>query len=360
MIKSMHIKNFQSHKETTLHFHPGINAIIGPSNNGKSAIQRAFNWVFKNKPLGLSFVSYWNRDKNGNPKVATSVCVEMDEEEVQRVRDKEFNGYRIYRGDELLVKLDGGTEVPEAVLSRLHMSDVNVQNQTDPHFLLSTGAGEVARFFNRIVRLDFIDKLLSTTESRKRGYGQDKKDAVRRIGEVENEISLLQWTERASQLINKAEVIESRLEAASTQKRAISDLLTNIQKTQTFLDGLDFIPVAEKLVSKIEKLNVNIKSLQQEEKRITTIIDGIVHHQAYIETLPDIKKSRELIAEIEEIDKKIKQKQQKIETITSITSGISKHERIIRDCEEEISVLLKKLPEVCPFCGGPLAKLKEG
>ena len=38
MIKSLEIKNVQSHKNSRLEFSPGINALVGTSNNGKSAI----------------------------------------------------------------------------------------------------------------------------------------------------------------------------------------------------------------------------------------------------------------------------------------------------------------------------------
>ena len=67
MISGLLLKNFQSHKKTILHFHPGVNAIIGKSNSGKTAILRALYWIIYNRPSGISFVSFWNRDKKGNP-----------------------------------------------------------------------------------------------------------------------------------------------------------------------------------------------------------------------------------------------------------------------------------------------------
>ena len=37
MISSVHIKNFQKHKDLSLEFTPGINVITGKSDAGKSA-----------------------------------------------------------------------------------------------------------------------------------------------------------------------------------------------------------------------------------------------------------------------------------------------------------------------------------
>ena len=38
MIKSIQLKNFQSHRDTTLRLSPGVNVIVGDPQNGKTAI----------------------------------------------------------------------------------------------------------------------------------------------------------------------------------------------------------------------------------------------------------------------------------------------------------------------------------
>ena len=59
MIKSLSIKNYQSHKDSYLEFSEGVNCILGGSDNGKTAIIRAINWIMTNRPLGESFRSNW-------------------------------------------------------------------------------------------------------------------------------------------------------------------------------------------------------------------------------------------------------------------------------------------------------------
>ena len=67
MIRKLNIQNIQSHKNTELEFSPGINAIVGSSNNGKSAILRALYWVRYNRPLGIdNLLSHWACDIKGN------------------------------------------------------------------------------------------------------------------------------------------------------------------------------------------------------------------------------------------------------------------------------------------------------
>ena len=49
-IKSIKIKNFQSWKDETITFEPGLNLILGTSHSGKSAILRAISFVLYNYP----------------------------------------------------------------------------------------------------------------------------------------------------------------------------------------------------------------------------------------------------------------------------------------------------------------------
>jgi DNA repair protein SbcC/Rad50 len=44
-INKVRIENFQSHEDTLMEFHKGLNVITGPSDHGKSAVMRAIKWV---------------------------------------------------------------------------------------------------------------------------------------------------------------------------------------------------------------------------------------------------------------------------------------------------------------------------
>lgn len=55
-VKTLRIKNFQSHADQFLEFSPKMNLLVGESDNGKSAILRAIYWVYTGKPNGTSIV----------------------------------------------------------------------------------------------------------------------------------------------------------------------------------------------------------------------------------------------------------------------------------------------------------------
>lgn len=164
MIESIKIKNFQSHKASQLKFHPQVNTIVGSSDSGKTAVMRALFWVIQNRPLGTAFFSHWATDKKGEQIEPTWANVIINGVKIRRTRYKENNSYMV--GAKSLEAM--GKAVPEEIIQTFNLTEVNIQRQMDSPFLLSESAGEVARFFNRIIRLDIIDSFLSAAESKKR------------------------------------------------------------------------------------------------------------------------------------------------------------------------------------------------
>ena len=165
MIDSIRIKNIQSHKDTELDFCPGINVIVGSSNNGKTAVLRALYWSIYNRPLGIdTLCSHWALDEKGNIKDEMSVEVKKGNDTLIRRKTKTTNQY-ILNDDELnAIK----TDVPPAVNDFYKLNETNIQRQQDAPFLVSSSSGEVAKYFNGIARLDVIDRILSYAEQTKR------------------------------------------------------------------------------------------------------------------------------------------------------------------------------------------------
>jgi exonuclease SbcC len=53
MIKSIKIQNFETHIKTHLDLHPGVNVIVGESDEGKSGIIRSIKWNAKKQTAGI-------------------------------------------------------------------------------------------------------------------------------------------------------------------------------------------------------------------------------------------------------------------------------------------------------------------
>ena len=118
MINKIELINFESHKHTVLDISKGVNAIIGESEHGKSAILRAIYWVSFNRPSGDEFRSKWGGD--------TKVTLSLDEYQIVREKSKKENCYKIINNtNKKEKKLSGfGQSVPKEVVDILKITSL--------------------------------------------------------------------------------------------------------------------------------------------------------------------------------------------------------------------------------------------
>ena len=250
MIRSINIKNIQSHKDTTLEFSPGINAIVGSSNNGKSAVLRALYWAVYNRPLGTdTLLSHWATDKKGNQIAPMSVTVENDNGTVTRRRTKTENQYIVNDEELNVVK----TDVPTQVEELLRLSDTNIQKQQDAPFLLSLTSGQVAQYFNKTVRLDVIDKVLSNAESKRRKTMNDIKQTEELLAEFENKKEKYSWLNAVEKLLVKYDNITSKVEQNRQQIETLRQQVEEFDKCKKITAKLNSIVAVKKTVAELQK-----------------------------------------------------------------------------------------------------------
>lgn len=214
MITTLSLQNFQSHEETTLHLLPGVNVIVGSSNSGKSALMRGLSWLINSRPSGAAFVSHWNQDKKGEPMENTSVFLKTEEgHEILRLRAKGINAYMLNGKTMEAVR----TDVPAEITTALNLNEINVQRQMDGPFLLSESSAEVARFFNRIIRLDVIDTVLAEAERQRRSLNQEVAATTAEHSKIQGQIENLDWVDGAAALLAKATKVSERIDLSRRQ-----------------------------------------------------------------------------------------------------------------------------------------------
>jgi len=331
MIKKLSIQNYQSHRDTELEFHPGVNAIIGESDQGKSAIFRSLWWLYKNRPVGLNDASFWIRERD---KLIDefSATIETEKGIITRVRSGDRNSYLL--PTQVFDAI--GTDVPTQVEEFLNFSEVNIAEQHAPHFLLSQSGPDIARFLNRVVRIDIIDTVLSNIDMTKRAVSKDIKQHTSTIESLRKEIDTYQWVDKAQQL--------------STQYRTIWNQIQEIEVAGGLLDAQ-----AEELEKEIKKI-VNLpfdaivsaietwKELQQKIASITTNMAIFEQEANQIEEYMKQKNSVQsetaltLCAQYEGINTQIKEKEKDIKVLDEEAELLYGYVKIQHDS--------RKLPEI--------------
>ena len=168
MIRSVDIYNFQSHADTHLDFSPGVNVLVGKSNEGKSASLRSILWVITNRPLGSSFVRHGQDD--------CSVTIrKTDDVEVIRAKGKDGNTYALKtEGSADPVTFTAfGSDPPPQVVDALNITDTNIQRQFQPYFLVFDSPGQVAEHIRRVTKLYEIDIVIDLIQKDSRKNQSD-------------------------------------------------------------------------------------------------------------------------------------------------------------------------------------------
>lgn len=342
MIKSVELKNIQSHENTRLEFDKGINVIVGSSNSGKSAILRGLFWVRYNRPLGVdTLASHWALTDKGDLKKEMSVTVENDSGTVERRRAKGDNQY-IVNGKVLdVVKSDVPVDV-EAVLA---LSDTNIQKQLDEPFLLSKTSGEVARYFNRVVRLDIIDTVLGKAESSKRKIQSDIKSAESQVADCKEKLEGFGWLEEAGKLIGKYQRASER---NSELKKAVGVLSESLVEYQQYSEKIIDLDKQKKLADVIERQMRMATDLAGDVSRLFESIRQFESVKVY----PDFAEQKKLVLKIEKWDE-----HRLLADVTALKASVVQYGiqmTHVENSEKEIACLKEQLPAVCPLCGSPL------
>ncbi len=288
MIKSIELGYFQAHTYSRLMLSEGVNAIIGVSDSGKTAILRALQWLLTNRPSGTGYIS-----NAAGANDATMVRVNFDNGCAER--------WKAGAGNKNQYIVDGivfdavGTGVPEEVEKLIQMNDINVQLQMDAPFLLSKSAGETSMYFNNIIGLDVIDASLKEANRLAKTYNRDAAAFEARATALMGSIDQLDWIDNAEGDLARMEKLILRQAGKTKQYNELNELLTCMEELEVTIAELAWIDDARKLIARVEKVQEQVATTSAEYHAIQTFIVAIENEERLIAQLTtEIVKSKRL------------------------------------------------------------------
>lgn len=347
MINKVKIQNFQSHANSELEFHPGVNVIIGASDSGKSAIIRSLNWVVRNRPSGDSIKSWWGGD--------TSVEITTNEGIVKRIKGKEGDSCIVTKEGKEIVLKAFGTSVPAEVSALLNIDDVNLQKQLDSPFLLSETPGAVAKHFNKVANLDKIDLAQQNIQKEIRAttslISLRKKD----LEEKQEELSKYANLEEIEQELEKIEAMQVKIKTLNSKIESIGSIINGIAEVDLQLS--DILPVLEleEKVKEIFSIVEQEKELELEIKQAETLIKECKRIDKKLQGFEFIVQPEAQVNKILQIIEKEKQVSDKITNVRDLLSVLQYNTNNIKKSTQKLNALEetfhKEMPDVCPLCG---------
>ncbi|MFH1914043.1 MAG: AAA family ATPase [Pseudomonadota bacterium] len=226
MIRSIILENFMAHERTELALGPGITALTGANNTGKSAIVEALRCVATNPAFSHCI-------RHGAKQARVTVVLD-DGAKVVWIRKKRSAGYEITlpgrdEPEEPFWKLQG--KVPDEVRALLRLDlveletgdpvDVHLGNQREPIFLLNRPESNVAAFFAASTESAHLLAMQNTLKTRTTEAKRNERELETRRERIEAQLDTLADLPDIALRMDEA----SRLEASAKELQAAVPVL---------------------------------------------------------------------------------------------------------------------------------------
>lgn len=276
-IKSLNLKNFMSHKDTIIEFHPNITCIIGKNDIGKSAILSAF----KSLCYGDSSDSFIRHGENqallslnfdNNKTINWTRILKKTEEQPQKVK------YELWQDGVETNSQYSSQDAPDFVKKELNIMrsediDIHIGNQKEPVFLIDskTKPHEKAKILALGKESILIQKLMEKIKEKTKEH-----KSVIKFGELNyvNIQAQLVLMEEIDLWIEQIEQLKADFEYLNNQDREFDEVIEKFEE----LERLDSI-------ANMELLDYNLKPLVIED---TTEMENALHELKELDKISNL------------------------------------------------------------------------
>lgn len=404
-IRYIKLVNVQGFHNETIHLSPGICALTGPNNHGKSTLIRAMRAVFFGEGrdglitkgaaecvVEIGFekgrVLRWSRSPKRKPNVEVWQLVAPDGTSVVEngivydtggsevpvwVRDItgigpiEGHEPQIIKQKSPIFLLDKPGSVRASVLSigqeTSHiqaMIKLQKETSTADRKLIREGEAEMHDVLRRISTLEQISALSSRLDDAER-FGveieqhadgiRQAETVVKRIGSMRARFAELQ---AKKDLLDKLPTIEQfndildRLRKSEKRSEIVANLgrLRNRQEqVQKMLEVLDRLPTQEPVIKSTEAMTAVANSLRQKRARREKLQKGIKILERLPEAMPTLKNTRDWVRTKDKLSDLRRRQAETSEQLRCTEIEMVK-------VDSEIKKLVEEMSNACPLCGG--------
>lgn len=351
MIKTIEIENFQNIAKAKIDLDPGINIIIGESDQGKSAVVKALNWLCFNRPQGDAFVRDIGPDKKA-PRC--SVSIDLGEgTKIKRYRTEGVNAYEIGGVKKKALR----TDVPEEVSNALKVTETNIQTQFQPFFHLSQSPGQRAKTLNSAVGLNEIDEVLGRVNALARLAASEEKRLKSEEEQRRAEAAKYAWVDEAESKFKELTSLWDQVNRKAADHDAIGKYLEESRRLCEQIEVQQLILDAAPHIEHLTKLTKQAIETEQWQKELNGIIERIEIYQEDIEKLrPYLDAERAVNDCMTEANKTITLRGQS-QKLNALVCDAKDALAVIKEWKRQEATFKKLLREweknnpVCPMCG---------
>lgn len=335
-IRSVALKHFQSHENTTMEFTDGLNIIVGESNNGKTAVMRGIMWVIDNYPLGTDFIMAGKNDvivrityddgsyiERGRTRTDTGYYKIGTLDLHGQLYEQEFRGFT----NAIPVEVTNLHQMPKVNITKDIETHLNVLSQLDRPFLITESPQAKAAAIGRITGTHVIDAAVKKNNSTIRNDKLLIKDINGDIEDLERKLKSLPDITLIEEVLRKYNIILAEAKAKEY-----------------------IIKKCEQAIADIAKYDSDIATANAQLSRDSAIVPLKAIVDRTYKEFRDYSLMSSKVDEIKQLDIRIQLSQEAVETNAAQASmkglvnyALGRHATIVK-CTEWIAK--KKLSEV--------------
>jgi len=341
MITSLTLKNWRTHKESTLEFGKGTNVIVGVMGSGKSSIVNAISYSLfgtfpslKNKSVTLKEIIMNKPNQENNAE--TKLLFEIEEKKFRVERIIKLDGTneaKLYEGTRLIAgpKQKDVNEKVEKILGLNYelFSRAVYAEQNELDFFLKLSPSERKKKFDELLELEKYEEARKNSISlqnellkrnkQSKEFIEQQKETIKSHEEEklekmlqEEEKIILELEKEIAATKNEIQLVEkefNELAEKEKQSKILEELVVKmksrietIKEDAAKSEKLSFKEIAaeiEKTLKEITQLNEKIRLKEEESKTLDT----------------EIKKSGEELSVIQYKEKKFTQEEKEINSL---------------------------------------------
>ena len=305
------IENFQSHEKSELEFVNGLNVIVGPSDQGKSAVIRAIKWLLFNEPRGSEFI------RTGTN--FARVEIEFNNGyKITRERSPSKNRYNIVDPNGETKTFEGfGNDVPEEVKAAhgiykvLIDSDssvcLNIGDQLEAPFLVAETGSTKAKAIGRLTGVHILDNAIRECISDIKRESQLLSKSKREIEELDEKLNAYKDLARVEKGIHKCEGLIEKViilnERNSNMKKLKNEYIKindEINELHNVLKEMKNIESAEDIINLLSTKVKHIIDINDIYTRFIILDKAIQQNEAILEATKYLKELNNNIKKAED------------------------------------------------------------
>lgn len=253
------LENFQSHVYTELDCSTGFNLFVGESHQGKSAVLRAFRWVYENKPNGKRIIHAGKEYAKVSIQLSNGYVVTR----ILEAKRGGKNGYEITDPNTGEVTIYNTKILPEVqkllgfsllAIDKDLQYNLNFSKQGSGWFMIGDGhsSPERAKMIGGIYGTQYADAALRDLEQMSRRNQEKQKELSSQQAKVEEQIHqfdyLSSWKDNIELVEKKLQLVQSlqqRKEQVQQVIRKREQIFIKKRENETVLQQLTRLDLAQ-------------------------------------------------------------------------------------------------------------------